>query len=117
MMFTNPITMECEPYTFHHTLWYYNYITDPRPILEKWSRLLCDQFRMPWNAFEDLAGLQVGGNATHTSDPCNTLGERNHETRRAILLSFPDTTTILLEVGEEATERLHGASRLLPAPR
>ena len=37
LTFTNPHTGVREPYTFHHSLWYCNYITDPAPHNEKWS--------------------------------------------------------------------------------
>ena len=55
LIFTNPHTGVREPYTFHHTLWYCNYITSPAPHNEKWSKLFRTRFRMPYSAFVDLA--------------------------------------------------------------
>ena len=54
MYFTNPFTMQREVFTFQHSIWYCNYITDPSPEREKWSRLFRLRFRMPYNSFLDL---------------------------------------------------------------
>ena len=54
LTFTNPHTGVRERYTFHHTLWYCNYITNPAPHNEKWNQLFRLRFRMPYSAFIDL---------------------------------------------------------------
>ena len=54
MMYTYPITFERAAYYFRNTPWYYNYITNPYPDQEKWSRLFRLRFRMPYDAFLDL---------------------------------------------------------------
>ena len=54
MTFNNPHTMDRKPYTFHHNLWYCNYITDLAPHNEIWSRLFRQQFSMPYSTCMDL---------------------------------------------------------------
>ena len=54
LMFTNPTTMEREEFTFMHSVWYCNYIADPRPGNKKWEKMFRDRFRLPYNAFLDF---------------------------------------------------------------
>lgn len=47
--------MERSVFTFVYSIWYCNYVTDPSPERPKWSKLFRNFFRMPYNAFLDLA--------------------------------------------------------------
>jgi len=54
LMFTNPSTMEREVFTYEHSVWYRNYISDPRPGQRKWDNTFRERFRTPYNSILDL---------------------------------------------------------------
>ena len=53
--FTNPATMQREPYTYEYSSWYINYICNPLPERTKWAKTFRSRFRMPYSSFLDLA--------------------------------------------------------------
>ena len=53
--FTHPVTGKRDEFTFEYSLWYMNYVVDPSPDQKKWSRKFRLRFRMPYDAFLDLA--------------------------------------------------------------
>ena len=52
--FTNPYTMQRQPFTFEFSTWYANYCLNPSPQRPKWAKKFRRRFRMHYNLFLDI---------------------------------------------------------------